>query len=50
MIQTNLALANTICKHMIKRDLDYPFQYVFTGVKHNKNTPQIFQTILIKFL
>ena len=33
MIQTNLAFANTIWKHMIMKNLDYVFQKVFTESK-----------------
>ena len=41
MIQTNLAFANTIWKHMIIKNLDYLFQNVFTeskaSQKHSSN-------------
>ena len=41
MIQTNLAFANTISKHMIVKNLDYLFQNVFTeskaSQKHSSN-------------
>ena len=38
MIQTNLAFANAISKHMPMKNLHYPFQNVFTESKAFKKT------------
>ena len=45
LIQTNyLAFANTICKHMIIKNLDYLFQNGFTESKASQKHSLIFQT------
>ena len=51
MIQTNLAFANTIWKHMIIKNLDYLFQNVFTeskaSQKHSSNFSDKFSVFVI---
>ena len=50
MIQTNLAFANTIWKHVIIKSLDYLFQNVFTESKASQKHSNFSSRVLIKFL
>ena len=51
MIQTNLAFANTISKHIIIKNLDYFFQNVFIESKASqKHSLHFSNRVLIKSL
>ena len=51
MIQTNLAFASTIWKHVIGKNLDYLFQNVFTESKASwKHSSNFWNRVLIRFL